>query len=297
MQVTLNQLNTSINKKLSSLYLISGDEPLLIQEARDAIILAARSQGFSEKETCHIDTAFRPETLMGMIQNQSLFSDKTVIDIRNPNAKFDADIIALLKKYFENPTDDQLIIISTEKLTAAQQKSAWCENIKKNGIFIPIWPIKTNELPQWIIERGKKYQLTISIDIAKILANFTEGNLLSTQQALEKLTLLYARQEITREQLRTVLTDHARFNIFDLAESITQGNVKKITRMIARLEQTGEEPTLVLWAICRKLRENTFSDKTKKALQQAAGVDEIIKGARTGNVWQALLELSLCLVS
>ena len=64
-------------------------------------------------------------------------------------------------------------------------------------------------------------------------------------------------------------------------------------RILTRLEQTGEEPTLVLWAICRKLRENSASDKAKKALQKAARVDEIIKGARIGNVWQALTELCL----
>ncbi|MCX7121255.1 MAG: DNA polymerase III subunit delta [Gammaproteobacteria bacterium] len=290
MQVALKQLSTQLSKNLSPLYLISGDEPLLIQEARDLIVHAAKLNDFFEREVCHIDSGFRIETLIGSNQNQSLFSDKKLIDIRNSNAKFDAAFVDFIKKYFENPVADRLIIISTEKLNPAQQKTTWFESIKNGGVYIPIWPIKSNELAQWIIERGRKMGLIISSDIARILANFTEGNLLSTQQALEKLNMLYPKMDITREQLISVLSDHARFNIFDLSESIAQGNVKKITRILTRLEQTGEEPTLVLWAICRKLRENHTHHN---ALLKAAVVDEIIKGARTGNVWQSLLELSL----
>ena len=274
---------------LSPLYLISGDELLLVEEARGQIAAAAKSQGFLEKEIYYIDTAFRIDALMQSHQNQSLFSEKKLIDIRNPNAKFDTALTDFIKHYLDNPVDDRFIIISTEKLTPAQQKSNWCEYIKKLGIFLPIWPIKTHELPQWIIARGKKLQLTLSIDIARMLANFSEGNLLGAQQALEKLNMLYPNSEITREQLISVLSDHARFSIFDLAEAIEQNNIKKITRIITRLEQTDEEPTLVLWSISRKLREmNAIT-----ALQQAAQVDEIIKGARTGDVWQALLALSL----
>ncbi|OGT44862.1 MAG: DNA polymerase III subunit delta [Gammaproteobacteria bacterium RIFCSPHIGHO2_12_FULL_38_11] len=290
MQLPLNQLSTHVNKKLSSLYLISGDESLLIQEARDLIIHEAKKNGFLEKEIYHIGTGFCIEKLIEINQNQSLFCNKLLIDIRNTNAKFDAAFVTFLKKYIEDSADDRLLIISTEKLTGAQQKTAWCELIKKSGVFIPVWPIKINVLPQWIIERGKKLQLKIPFDIARILANFTEGNLLSSQQALEKLNMLYPNIEITREQLISVLSDHARFNIFDLSESIIQGDIKKISRIIARLEQTGEEPTLVLWAICRKLRETAT---LHKALQKASHIDEIIKGARTGNVWQGLLELSL----
>src|SRR3990167_3981223 len=255
MQITQKQLITHLKQILSPLYLLSGDEPLLLQETRDEIIKAAKSHEFSEKETFYIDSGFQIEKLIESVCNGSLFS--------------------------------------TDKLSAAQQKAEWYELIKQHGVIIPIWPIRSNELPAWIIERAKEFQLTFSIDVAQMLAHFSEGNILSAQQALEKLSVLYPNAAITREQLITVLFDHARFGIFDLSESIMTNNPKKIMRILTRLEQTGEEPTLVLWAICRKLRENSASDKAKKALQKAARVDEIKKGARIGNVWQALTELCL----
>ncbi|OGT41195.1 MAG: DNA polymerase III subunit delta [Gammaproteobacteria bacterium RIFCSPHIGHO2_12_FULL_40_19] len=297
-QLSLKQLDAHLKKQLSPIYLISGDEPLLIQEARENICAAAQLKGFTEKEVCHIDSGFHFDTLIQSIQNQSFFSEKKIIDIRNPSAKFDTAITTFFQSYFLQPTDDRIIIFSSDKLTAPQQKSACVELIKKHGVFLPVWPIPLNELPRWIIERGNHYHLKLGVEVARLLANFCEGNLLGAAQAIEKLTLLYPHAEITREPLIEVLSDHARFNIFDLSQSIMQGDAKKITRIIARLEQTGEEPALVLWAICRKLRESSGSIKNnqlKRGLQFAAHVDEIMKGGKTGDVWQALLQLSLLL--
>ena len=49
MQISTTQLAAHLNKGLKSLYTLHGDEPLLIQEALDAIRAAARAQGFSER--------------------------------------------------------------------------------------------------------------------------------------------------------------------------------------------------------------------------------------------------------
>lgn len=291
MQIALKQLNAHLSGALSPLYLISGDECLLSQEARDCIIAAARKKGFADKQVCYFDTGFSVESLSELIRNHDLFSEKKIIDIRNAAAKFDKSMLTLLQEYSARKSDDQIIIITTEKLSLAQQKLAWCEFIKKNGCFLPIWPIALDALPQWIAERARqKFALQCSPDIAKQLAFFSEGNLLSAEQALQKLQLLYPGAQVTREQLISVLSDHARFSVFDLSESLLRKDSKKSLRILKRLEQTDEEPVLVLWAICQKIREMPCA---KQALPLAANADEIIKGAKSGNVWQALSELCL----
>ena len=52
------QLSQALSKQLAPIYLVSGDEPLLIQEACDAIRQAARNTGFSERELYHVDNNF-----------------------------------------------------------------------------------------------------------------------------------------------------------------------------------------------------------------------------------------------
>lgn len=292
MQLPIKQLNSHLNTALSALYLISSDVPLLIQDARDTILKMAKSKGFSEKNSVHCDTLFRTEILEDFIYNDSLFCDKKILDLRNLSAQFESSITMTLQHYLSQPRNDHLVIISTNKLSSAQQKTAWFDLIKKQAVYLPIWPVSFSELPPWILDRNKKFQTILSLDHAKFLAVFCEGNLLAIEQALEKLDLLYPNETITREQLTTVITDHARFDIFDLSDAIAKHNSKKIIRIVKRLQQTGEEPVLVLWSIARQLREQNNAQKNG-LLQMAAHVDEMIKGAKIGDAWQALLQLSL----
>lgn len=287
MQLSTNQLDIHLNKNLLPLYLISGDELLCVQEARDDIVRVATSQGFAEKKIIDIGAQFNTDTLLNALQNQSLFSEKIIIDIRNPSGKFDATTTTILQNYLSNARSDLIIIISTNKLSVAAQKSIWFDSIQKKGGYIPIWPIKINALPQWIMARAKKYHVKMSDENAQLLAHFCEGNLLAAQQALEKINLLYSDKAITEREIRSVVSDHAHFSIFDLSDAISQKNIKKSLRILKKLEQSGEEPALVLWAICRQLRtHNTLF--TRNALQSAAHADEILKGGKTGDIWLAL---------
>lgn len=289
MQLSLQQLDAQLKKALPPLVFISGDEPLLVQEARELVFSQAASRGFSEKEMIYMDSSFQLSSLLLSTQNQSLFSDKKIIDLRNPTEKFDAPMTNFLQSFLSHSPDDRIIVISTGKLTPAQQKTAWCDNIKKNAVFVSIWPIKLEEFPQWIIERTKQSRLTLSFDLAHMIAHFCEGNLLAAYQVIEKLNLMHANAVITKEQVIAILSDHARFSIFDLSNAIAKRDAKKTIRIMTRLQQSGEEPILVLWNLSRLLREKNM----KNGLQKAAGIDQMIKGASTGNAWQALLELSV----
>ena len=203
--ITLKQLEIQLKKSLSPIYLISGDEVLLVQEARNKIIEAVSAQGFSSKITCHGDNQSYTAILSEHLQNNDLFSDKKIIDIRNTPAKFDTDIFNLFQKQLANTYPDRLIIISTGKLSKAVQKSAWCECIQSQGIYIPVWPISTQALPQWILQRANQLTINLSADLAILLTQYCEGNLLAVEQALQKLVLLHPNSTIFREQLKSVL--------------------------------------------------------------------------------------------
>jgi len=49
MQVAAPQLDAQLQRGLKSLYTLHGDEPLLIQEAADALRAVARQQGYTER--------------------------------------------------------------------------------------------------------------------------------------------------------------------------------------------------------------------------------------------------------
>ena len=123
----------------------------------------------------------------------------------------------------------------------------------KAGFNIQIWPVTRQYLPGWIKQRLQKQVLSTDADGIQMLVDRSEGNLLFAAQAVEKLYLLYGKGHINAEQIAHAIADSARFNVFDLVDAALQGN-KRVLRIIIGLQQEGSEPTLILWALCREIR-------------------------------------------
>ena len=100
-RLTLEQLPAALKSGLSSVYLVSGDEPLLVAEAADAIRAAARSAGFGERTVFFVDRSFDWEELRTSTQSMSLFAERRIIELRLPTGKPDkgaAQLIALAER-------------------------------------------------------------------------------------------------------------------------------------------------------------------------------------------------------
>ena len=317
MQITQQQLDNHLKNKLSCAYLISTDVTFLATEAREKIINAAKLTGYDEHCIFHIETGFQVESILNVTQNQSLFSEKKIIDIRNLSSKFDDELIVEIEK----ADDSNLFIMTTEKLTAAQQKAKWFLAIQKIGVYLPIFPIERQSLTQWIMDRCKKLDLPIDKNSADLLADCTEGNLAATQQAIEKLSLLYPNQKKMQENLSAVLIDNARFTIFDLSKYYLSGDAKQVIKIISLLQKTEGELPLVLWMVTKDIRELIALHRDPQAIQKVWGfkkplfqvalkncslhslknglvlsskIDQMFKGFLIGNAWENLL--SLCLM-
>src|SRR5215208_7239840 len=99
MQLAAAQLTQHLQKGLAPLYTLHGDEPLLIQEAADAIRAAARAQGFTER-TSHtvVGAHFDWSEVLAAGGSLSLFADKQIVEIRIPSGKPGKDGSAALQQ-------------------------------------------------------------------------------------------------------------------------------------------------------------------------------------------------------
>ena len=279
MQLHVKQLDTHLKKhKLHPVYLVSGDVPLLMQETRDAIRQATSEIGFHQRTLLTIESRSDWDQFSGTADNLNLFSEKTLLELRNPKGKFDDYGTKTLLHYLENPPADKLLLIITPKLTAAQQKTRWFKAVDKMGATLTVWPIAPRELPAWIAMRLKQADLNADSESIRLLTELTEGNLLSTQQAIEKLRLLYSKQPITTKEIAAVISDNARFTIFDLTNYALAGKTQRVIRILSGLRFAGTEATLVLWAIAREIRD-LYS--LAKQIEQGQTINQVIALAVT----------------
>ena len=86
MQIAANQLGQHLQRGLKNLYTLHGDEPLLQQEALDAIRAIARPQGYTERTAHPVAGAhFDWSEVLAAGGSLCLFADKQIVEIRIPS--------------------------------------------------------------------------------------------------------------------------------------------------------------------------------------------------------------------
>src|SRR5882672_748283 len=124
-------------KGLRPIYTVWGDEPLLAQEAGDAVRAAARAAGYGERQVHTVAGAhFDWSGLLGAAMAMSLFSDKQLIEIRIPSGKPGKDGSDALQRYCEATSDDVVTLVQLPKLDRTQQSSAWFNALDGAGLMV-----------------------------------------------------------------------------------------------------------------------------------------------------------------
>ena len=331
MQVRVEQLPDEIKRKgLSSVYLISGDEPLQLNEASDFIRNKARELGIEERVVLDVATGFEWNRLIEENASMSLFSSRRLIELRMGSSKPGREGGKILTEYAEQLAGENVLLITCNKLEKQVQKSKWYKSLDKVGVTTQVWPIDAEKLPNWIRQRIKKYNKTIAEDAAQLIADRVEGNMLAASQEIDKLCLLVDNDEITVEDVASAVTDSTRFDVFDLIECAYANKTKRLLRMLDGLKSEGMDPMAIygplMWDYRRLCTigyhlsnghslEKLFADyriwnnKHKQAiksilhrhnikklhtlLKQANALDRTIKSAGKHTAWDALLSLLL----
>ncbi len=330
MKCSIEQLATTLKNKFSPVYLLSGDEPWQRLHAYNLITNTAKTLGYDEKITFHIQTNFDWQVLFDRAQSLSLFASKQLFICHMPSGKPGTQGSAALIEYCAKYTADNCLILLTEKLESAVQKSKWVKAIDNIGVICQVWPLPGNALRHWLETQAQSLNLHLPREAYSLLAERHEGNMLALAQSLEKLSLLYGDKEITLAAIDQMLCDSAHYTIFELSDAALAGNAQKTHTILQGLVQEGTEATLILWALSREIqllvtlsqpaqphalpalfnnlgiwqqRQFLYLNALKKhssrywlqCLNQAADVDKIVKGVIPGDKTVALSQLALAL--
>ena len=156
MQLAPAQLAAHLQRGLRPLYTLHGDEPLLVQEAADAIRTVAREQGHTERTVHTVAGAhFDWSAVLAAGGSLSLFADKQLIEIRIPSGKPGKDGSAALQQVAEGAAANEgtLTLVLLPRLDFATRKSAWFAALDGHGATLEFQAVERNALPQWITQR------------------------------------------------------------------------------------------------------------------------------------------------
>ncbi len=327
MRLSPEQLDRHLAERLAPVYLFSGDEALLVEEAGDRVRAAARKSGCSEREVFHVAPGFDWDRLIQTSASLSLFSSRRLLEVRLPTGKPGVEGAKALLALTKNPPTDTVLLLFCPWLDAATQKSAWLAGLDRVGVFVMIRPVKIETLPAWIAARMRSRGLLPDADATRLLVDRTEGNLLAAAQEIEKLRLLNGAGPITADVIEASVADSARYDVYALADACLAGEQARATRILLGLQREDMAPPIILWSLTRELRilagltvelerglsaeqalagmwerrrplmvralRRIGAKRSEALLRRAATIDRQIRSNLLGDPWAGLLDLVL----
>ncbi|MCZ6643010.1 MAG: DNA polymerase III subunit delta [Gammaproteobacteria bacterium] len=314
MQVKPTDLGSHLASSLAPVYFVSGDETLLVEETCDAVVAAARAQGFGERSVLYADKGFNWNDVLQNVSSMSLFSERRIVDVRVSDNKFDKEASEVLRECTQRATDDTLLLIRSARLDPRQRSSAWFKALDKAGVIVLIWPVSAAELPRWLSRRLADAGIKLDKEALQYFSQRVEGNLLAAVQEIEKLKLAALSEPIDVPSLTSVLEDSAHYDTFVLIDAVFAGELDRVSRIIVNLRQEGVALFAILGALTSQLRRlqsggklppqrqrlvNGFlkrlgsKEVIDRVLSQCALVDQQGKGQLLGDAWLSLETLLL----
>lgn len=333
MKVPFRQLQTHLNRSLAKVYLVAGDEPLLVDEALEQVRTAAMRAGFTSRELHTAERSFKWFDLLAGTDNLSLFATRKIVEIRLASPKPGDEGSRTIQALCERNDPDTLVIVAIgEKLDSAAARSNWAKAIEQHGAVVEIWPIERGELPRWIQQRAVAMKLKLTSGAAQSLAERVEGNLLAADQEIKRLALTAAGREVDEAEVLEFVANSSRFDVFALADAVLAGETGRTFKILSGLRAEGVHPVQISWVLNRDitllarldyavrhgdnldgamLRSGVWrrrqplvkqalakfkAQRLKALLAEAARVDAALKGVFPAEPWTTLTGLLIALL-
>lgn len=252
-RINPEHLAAQLREGLRACYLLSGNEPLLLQESQELIRQAAQQQQFSEHYSIALDAHTDWDAIFSICQAMSLFASRQTLLLTFPENGTTAPIGEQLVKLSALLHDDILLILRGPRLTKAQENSAWFKALSSNSASVSCQTPEPAQLPRWVAARAKAMKLELDDAANQLLCYCYEGNLLALSQALERLILLHPDGKLTLPRVEQAVNNAAHFTPFHWLDALLAGKSKRAWHILQQLRQEDVEPVILLRILQREL--------------------------------------------
>lgn len=303
MMVELQQLETVLRQGPGQGWLVHGDEDLLVLESADAIRAAARQHGFDERHVFTVEGRFNWQEPLQALQGGSLFSSRTLLEVRLNAAKLTVDATNGLTALAQALHADSLLLLTAPRLDKTALQAGWVQAVRERRLHeLAIPTIDRKALPAWIASRLARQDQSADSAALAFIAERVEGNLLAAHQEVLKLGLLCPPGKLAGEQVRMAVLNVARYDVFQLSEAMLTGDAARFVRILDGLRQEGESPGALTWVLADDLRAVGAWQKTAQQGGNTQGlvrewrlwgerqrwVEQASRRVRPRAVWNAL---------
>lgn len=254
-RILAEQLSSHLANRLNNIYYLVGQDLLLLDESKQAIIQAAQQQQFDEKYQLNIDNSTDWDALFERCQSLGLFFQRQIILLELPD-NLTANLHKQLNKLIALLNQDILLILQFSKFLKAYEKQDWyLASLQYDTNFLQVncQTPSFEQYPRWIAQRAKAMGLDLEGETIQLLAYSYENNLLALKQTLQLLALLYPDSQITYAAAKQIVEQASVFTPYQWVDALFEGKEKRAKRILASLQQEDLQPVIFVRVLQREL--------------------------------------------
>lgn len=207
------------------IYALYGDEPLFIdriEEAVTALALNEAERGFNETILYGMDV--QPVTLLDYVGRYPMMAARQLVVVRETQEMKSLEPLA---GYFEKPAPTTVLVLCFKGKKPDFRTRAG-KALKLNALCFESKKLYDNQIPDWVMQEGKRHQLVIGPQVAALIAEYLGTDLQTISNQLEKLAInLPAGTQVTEAHVKTHIGQSRDYNVFDLQRALGERNVSK----------------------------------------------------------------------
>ena len=242
----------SLRKKIHALYILTGQDHYLLNDAALLIKHAWRQQGECDEQTIQLNLPADWNVLKEQANSYCLFSDLVLLDARCDKKSIDAHAKKILQHYLLNINPRSLIILRAPNVPS-KQLQLLANN--EHTVLVQAYPLPSAVLQRWIATQLASKGIRHDAQTPVLIHQYTQGNMLACAQAIEKLALISHENEIlTTNAVREQLSDQCDYQLYELADACLNAQSEKAIHLLRQACENRTEPTLILWLLSQEIR-------------------------------------------
>ena len=238
---------------------------------------------FKDEEKNVVELDFNECDIFSLIEECNSFSltslSKVVVlyksyflSTERSKKKLSKDEKEQLLNYFNNQNEDSTLIFVLDS-SKVNNKDEIFKFILENGKVVEIKDIQKNEWPLYIETFFKKKNIKISKDALNELTSRINCDYDTFLNEIQKL-LLYKNNDITLEDVKTIITKPLEENSFELVNNLLYGNKNKVLSIYQDFKVLNVQPVKLINLLTTSL---SFLDKVYLLKKDGNSENDIIK--------------------
>ena len=252
MNIKYQAIAQNLRQKLYSVYILTGQDHYLLNDAALAIKKAWRQRGECDEQTIQLNVPADWTLLREEANSYSLFSEYVLLDARCDKKTIDAAGKKMLQHYILNINSRCLIILRAPNVPS-KQLQLLANN--EHTVLVQAYPFAPAELQRWITTQLQHHAIRHEPQIPALIHQYTQGNMLACAQVIEKLVLINNEGELlTTPVVLEQLSDQCDYQLYELADACLSARADKAIHLLRQACQNKTEPTLILWLLSQEIR-------------------------------------------